>query len=222
MAMPDESPCTCGCPNTISTREVEADLERYRRRGPDPTTRSLIEAITAEGVEDATLLDIGGGIGAIQLALLGAGVARAQSIDATEAYVEVAKAEADRLGYGDRTSMTPGDFVELAPEIEVADVVTLDRVVCCDPDLAGLLGQSAAHARRMVGLVYPRDTWWNRLAAGVLHALSWLRRDPSRWYVHPTRDIDALMRAAGFRRRDIERTFVWQVALYVREPGASG
>lgn len=219
--MPDEAPCTCGCPNTFSTREAETDLKRYLKQGPDRTTRSLIDAITGEGVDGATLLDIGGGIGAIPLGLLAAGVARATSVDATEAYVTVAKAEADRRGLGDRTSAKVGDFVELAPEIEPADIVTLDRVVCCDPDLAGLLGEAAAHARRMVGLVYPRDTWWNRLAARVMDAVSWLTRDPTRWHLHPVPRIDAILRSAGFERRDVDRSLVWQVALYVRRP-ASG
>jgi magnesium-protoporphyrin O-methyltransferase len=220
--MPDDAPCTCGCPNTFSSREAEADLERYRKKGPDATTRALIDAITAEGVQGATLLDIGGGIGAIQLALLEAGAARAESVDATEAYIAVARAEATRRGYGDRTSTRVGDFVELASDIEPADIVTLDRVVCCDPDLEGLLGRATERARRMVGLVYPRDTWWNRLLAWTENAFHWLTRDAVRWHLHPVAEIDRTLRSAGFVRRDVDRTFIWQVALYVREPSATG
>jgi magnesium-protoporphyrin O-methyltransferase len=214
--MADDAPCSCGCPNTFSTREAEADLKRYRQRGPDGTTKALIDAITAEGIAGATLLDIGGGIGAIQLELLAAGAAHATSVDATEAYIAVASAEAERRGFGDRTRVRVGDFEELAPEIEAADVVTLDRVICCDPDLAGLLGKAATHARRMVGLVYPRDTWWNRLAAAVMGAWSRLTRDPTRWHLHAEPAIDAILRDAGFDRREVGRTFVWHVVLYVR------
>ena len=89
------------------------------------------------------MLDIGGGIGAIQLELLAAGASRAQAVDASEAYVETARAEAERRGYGDQTTARVGDFVELAPSIEPADVVTLDRVVCCYPDVDALLGAAA-------------------------------------------------------------------------------
>jgi magnesium-protoporphyrin O-methyltransferase len=220
--MPDDTPCTCGCPNTFSTRDAEADLKRYRNQGPDRTTRSLIDAITPRGIEGATLLDIGGGIGVVALELLAAGAARVTSVDATAAYVAVANAEAERRGFGGRASARVGDFVQLAQQIDQADVVTLDRVLCCYPDLNALLGQAAAHARRMVGLVYPRETWWNGLARRVLDAASWVRRDPSRWYVHRTRDVDTLMRAKGFERHDVDRTLVWQVALYVREPAAGG
>jgi magnesium-protoporphyrin O-methyltransferase len=213
--MSDE-PCSCGCPNTFSTKEAAGDLKRYIKQGPDATTQALIDAIVAEGVQGATLLDIGGGIGAIQLALLEAGAASAASVDATDSYVATARAEAERRGFGDRTSSRVGTFEALDDEIEPADVVTLDRVVCCDPNLHGLLEAVASHASRMVGLVYPRATWWNRLAARGLAAWGWLTRDSTRWHLHDHADIDAILGGAGFRRRDITRSLVWQVALYVK------
>jgi len=212
--VPDPS-CDC-CPNTFSSREAEGDLKRYREKGPDKTTRALIDALVARGVGGATLLDIGGGIGAIQLELLAAGAAKAESVDASEAYVEVARAEAERRGYADRTVARVGDFVALAGAIEPADVVTLDRVVCCYPDLPALLGAASDHARRVVGLVYPRDTWWNLVAARVINVFGWLKRDPTRWYLHRPGEVDAILRAAGYRRREINRDLIWQVALYER------
>jgi magnesium-protoporphyrin O-methyltransferase len=215
--MPDRRPCTEGCcVNTFSSKEAENDLKRYLKQGPDGTTRSLIEAIAAEGVADASVLDIGGGIGAIQLELLAKGAARATSVDASEAYVTVARAEATRRGLAERTDQRIGDFETLAPVLDPADVVTLDRVVCCDPDLPGLLGAAAGHARRMVGLVYPRVTWWNRIAARGIAAWGWITRDATRWHLHPVEDIDGILRRAGFERHEVGRTFLWHVALYVR------
>jgi SAM-dependent methyltransferase len=216
-----EPTCDC-CPNTFSTRDAEGDLKRYREKGPDKTTRALIDALVAAGVDGASLLDIGGGIGAIQLELLAAGAAKAESVDASEAYVEVARAEAERRGYGARTAARVGDFVTLAPEIGPADVVTLDRVVCCYPDLAALLGAAAGHARRCVGLVYPRDDWWNRVAARAIAAFGWLTRDPTRWYLHRPGEVDEILLAAGYRRREITRDLIWQVAVYERTGAALG
>jgi len=214
--MPDDAPCSCGGPNTFSTKEADADLKRYRERGPDRTTQALIDAIVAEGIEGATLIDIGAGVGAIQLALLDAGAARATSVDATEAYVDVAREEAARRGYADRVDARFGLFEAVAADLEVADVVTLDRVVCCDPDLPGLLSRVAERATRMVGLVYPRETWWNRIAARSFAAWGWLTRDPTRWHLHSTADLDRILRAAGFARREVDHTFIWQVVVYVR------
>lgn len=220
--MPDRRPaCDCCGPNTFDDKLAKDDLERYRKQGPDPTTKTLLDAIKAQGIDGATVLDIGGGIGAIQLELLAAGAASVVAVDASEAYVGVARAEAERRGYADRTSAHVGDFTELASDIPSADIVTLDRVVCCDPDLQALLGTAASHARRMVGLVYPRVTWWNRVGARGIAFWGWITRDPTRWHLHPVPDIDRALWQAGFEKHELARTFIWEVALYLRPRGTA-
>jgi magnesium-protoporphyrin O-methyltransferase len=214
--MTDRPTCDCGCANVFGAREAEGDLKRYRRNGPDSTTKALIDAIAAEGIEGATLLDIGGGIGAIPFELLDAGAASAQSIDATDAYIAVERQEAARRGFADRVTARVGDFVALAPDIDPADVVTLDKVVCCYVDMPALVGRAADRARRMVGLVFPRETWWNRVAARLIAAWGWLTRSPVRWRLHSPADIDRLLAGAGFERHDVSRDFIWHVVLYRR------
>jgi len=215
--MPERRPCDCGCtPNTFSDREAAKDLKRYLEKGPDKTTRALIDAIVATGVEGTTVLDVGGGVGAIQLELLAAGAARATAVDASEAYVETASAEARRRGYADRTSAHVGNFVDLAASIAPAEVVTLDRVVCCYPDVDALLGAATDKATRIVGLVYPRDIWWNRVVGRLMNAWSWLTRDATRWYLYRTDRVDGIMRRAGFAGREVTRDWIWQVVLYRR------
>ena len=215
--MPEREPCTCGsCVNTFSTKNAEDDLKRYRKQGPDAMTQALIDAIRAEGIEGASLLDVGGGIGAIPLGLLAAGLGTAESVDASEAYVTIAKTEAERRGLADRTSHHFGTLSELADAIGAADVVTLDKVVCCNADLPLLLGDVVARARRMVGLIYPRESWWNGIAARGIAAFGWLTRDPTRWFLHPHAEIDGILERAGFERRQVDRSWIWQVDLYVR------
>jgi hypothetical protein len=219
--MTDRPPCDCGCANVFSSKDAENDLKRYRKQGPDSSTKALIDALVAEGVDGATLLDIGAGIGAIQLGLLAAGAARAASVDATEAYVEAAREEATSRGFGDRVRGRVGDFAAIAGEIAPADYVTLDKVVCCYRDMPTLLGRAADRARRAVGLVYPRETWWNRLAARLIAAWCWITRDPTRWLIHPVSDIDAVLVRAGFERHDVKRDLIWQIALYRRRTATS-
>jgi hypothetical protein len=43
-------------------RQAKADLRSYRKKGPDRSTPLLLDALRAEGVEGASLLDIGGGV----------------------------------------------------------------------------------------------------------------------------------------------------------------
>jgi len=110
-------------------KRAASELRRYREKGPIPSTRALIEALVAEGVEGATLLDIGGGIGAIQHELLDAGVTHATSVDASAPYLSAARSECKRRGHDGRVTYLHGDFVELAESVPPADIVTLDRVV---------------------------------------------------------------------------------------------
>jgi SAM-dependent methyltransferase len=213
--------CDCsGQGNVFNERTAEGDLRAYLRDGPDRETRDLIEAISAEGVSEATILDIGGGVGAIQLELLAAGAASADSVEISPAYLAVARRVAEQRGLADKIVQREGDFVAIASTVPPADVVTLARVVCCYPVMPALLERSAEHARRMLGLVYPRDAWWTRIGARMANVWFRLTRDALRIHVHSEREMDRLVRAAGFERRVLRRRLFWQVALYVRPDGA--
>jgi SAM-dependent methyltransferase len=169
-------------------------------------------------VEGWSVLDIGAGVGAVHLALLDAGAAVAVDIDASPAYVAAARDEAARRGHADHVRYEVGDFVAAAPELETADAVALDRVVCCYADMAALVSLSAERARRRYGLVYPRDRWWIRSGAAVANSIGGLFRARLRFHAHRTADVDALIRAAGLEPRFLRRTVFWQVAVYER-PG---
>jgi 2-polyprenyl-3-methyl-5-hydroxy-6-metoxy-1,4-benzoquinol methylase len=218
--------CQCqGIERLFGDQMATRELRTYLRRGPDRTTRLLLDALRAEaardsagsdGIEGASLLDIGGGVGAIPLALLAAGLRTATDVDASTAYLAVAREEAERRGYGDRVAYRHGNFVELADEIEPADIVTLDRVICCYHDMPALVGASVARARRLYGLVYPRDDWWTRAALAAGNAFFRLRRHPYRAFVHPTRQVDAIVRNAGLEQKTLHRGALWQVVVYAR------
>jgi magnesium-protoporphyrin O-methyltransferase len=109
-----------------------------------------------------------------------------------------------------------GDFVAIAADVPDAEIVTLDRVICCYADVAALVGGAANHARRAVGLVYPRVTWWIRAGVWVANRLMPFLRRPAWIFVHPDAAVHEPLHAAGFRRRTVTRTLIWQVVLYVR------
>jgi hypothetical protein len=213
-----------GCCTTTTTR-IESvfndklaacDLRRYRKKGPKRSTRLLLDALKAGGVEGKTLLDIGGGIGAIQHELLDAGAGSATSVEASGPYLKVAKQESERRGHDGRADFRYGDFVELASEIEPADVVTLDRVICCYPDMERLVGLSTARARELYGVVYPRDTGLVRLGFAMVNLVLRLLRKPMRAFVHRSADLEALVHASGLTSELSTRAGAWSVALYRR------
>ncbi len=190
------------------------DLRDYRESGPAATTRALIDALVGAGVEGSTVLDIGGGVGAIQLELLRAGAREATSVDVSTPYLAAAREEAARQGLSGRISFQRGDFVDLAPRLPAADVVTLDRVVCCYARMEPLVRLSAERCRRLYGLVYPRDHWLERNVVAVQNAFRWLWRNPFRSFVHSVDAMDALIRSLGFTVRTKARTFAWEVVVY--------
>ena len=212
---------SCCSPSTIDGQFGEGiakgDLKRYRKKGPDWTSRILIDAIRQEGDwGDASLLDIGGGIGVIAHELLGEGVAMATYVEAASAYFNEARAESERRGHGERISFVHGDFVDVADEVSEADIVTLDRVICCYPDMESLVVASAAKCRRLYGLSFPRERWFVKAAMAILNTARRLLGNPFRTYVHPTKEIERRLVEAGLRRSFSKAGFVMQVALYSR------
>jgi magnesium-protoporphyrin O-methyltransferase len=195
-------------------------LKRYRKKGPAKPTRLLIEALAREGVSGQTLLDIGGGVGAISMELLKSGVTSATQIDASPAFVVAATSEAAREGVSDRFAARQGDFVALAEDTPEVGIVTLDKVICCYPDMRALVGQSAAKATRLYGAVYPRDAWWARCAGAMLNATAWLFRMQLRNHIFSTAAVDAVIRERGLTPRSQRYAGYWQVVVYGRDAAA--
>lgn len=209
-------PDDAGFDRQFNARHAAQQLRAYQEDGPRGLTRDLIEALGAGGVEGETVLDIGAGVGAVHHELLRSGAAAATDVDASHAYIAVARDEARRQGHADRVRYLDGDFVALADEVDPADLVALDRVICCYPDMAALVGRSAGLARRRYGLVYPRDTWLARVGIAVLNVGFRLSRSPFRSYVHRTADVEEIVGAHGLVKRRQRTTLIWQMALYER------
>lgn len=205
-----------GAEKIFSSRTARRDLRRYQRKGPLRATKLLVGAVTADGFAAESVLDIGGGVGVVQHELARLGATRLTDVDASQAYLDVAKGEAHRRGYGEMARYLYGDFVELAPRVERADLVTLDRVVCCYPDARALLRPAAARARGRLGLVWPRDRWWTRWAARGLNSIMVVARNPFRMRIHPDGLVQGELERAGLVRRYHERAGFWQVAVYER------
>lgn len=196
--------------------EARSELRSYHKKGPSATTRQLLDAISEREVEDKTLLDIGGGIGAIQHELLKVGARSVVSVDASSAYASVSRDEARRQGHADRITQHLGDFVELAESIEPADIVTLDRVICCYHDAENLLRRSSERATRLLGLVYPGDGWLFRVAVRLFNLGLRIRRSDFRVFVHPNSLVSGIMEGNGFQRVFYRKNLIWQVMLYER------
>jgi magnesium-protoporphyrin O-methyltransferase len=172
--------------NRIFTSNVaQRELENFRRKGLDKRDSHLAKAIAQRGVQGATILEVGGGIGAIQIELLKAGAARAMNVDLAAAYATAARELTQALGYAAVTEQRVADFAHEANTIAAADVVIMNRVICCYPDMPALVRPAAQHARRLLALVFPRETWWMKLGGRVMNFGLWLVRNDFRFFLHP-------------------------------------
>lgn len=209
------SGCCTGIARQFDAKTAAGDLRRYRQKGPNPTTRLLREFVAQAGVGD-TVLDIGAGIGALSFELLAGGFRSATAVDAAPAYLAAARSEAERRGRSDVFTTLEGDFVDLDRAVPPADVVVMDRVVCCYPAAEPLLDAAFTHGRRLLGMSYPRDRWYVRLVMGIENVTRRLKRNPFQTFVHRAAAMESAAARHGFRQVAKGGFFVWAVVLYER------
>jgi len=201
-----------GCDGFFGQRFARRVARRYRKRGLDKTARQMVEFLEQRGVEGATVLEIGGGIGEIELELLQRGAARALNLELSPAYDEEARRLQDEAGLAGRMERRLHDLAADPDAVEPADVVVLHRVVCCYPDYERLLGAAADHARRLLVFSYPRRNAVSRLFVRVQNLAFRLVRKEFRTFVHPPAAMLAVLADRGLRPTFRHQPAVWQVA----------
>jgi magnesium-protoporphyrin O-methyltransferase len=173
---------------------------RYRKRGLDRTATRMVEFLSQHGVDGATVLEIGGGVGAIQLELLRRGAARATNLELADSYDADAAALAAEAGFADRMSRRRVDLARSPEAVEPHDIVVLHRVVCCYPDYERLLGAAADHARRLLVFSHPPGNALSRSFTRVQNVFFRMRGMTFRTYAH---DPAAMTAAAGKGHLDV-------------------
>jgi magnesium-protoporphyrin O-methyltransferase len=194
-------------------KPAERAARRFRKHGLRGSAKAL--AGLAGDVHGESVLEIGGGIGAIEIALLDSGAARTTNIELAATYENAAGALLAERGLSDRVDRRLGDFVATADAIEPHDVVVMHRVVCCYPDVDALVGAAADRARRRLVLTYPQERPIVRAAFGAGNAFMRLRGSTFRAYVHPVRRIEAAAEAHGLTPDTrVRHGFLWESAAF--------
>ena len=216
--------CSAHCAATdrlFGAKTAEGDLRRYRRKGADRHTRLMLEELRRWPVAGASLLDIGGGIGVLGLELMVSGARQVVQVDASAAYLAATQRQFAERGWSDRLQAVPGDFATLTRQIDPADIVTLDRVVCCYPDYERLLARASGCARTALALSYPRDRWYVRAVIALENLWRRITQDAFRAFVHPPTRLATVLERSGLRRVARRGTAIWVVDLYRRD-GVAG
>ncbi len=200
----------------FSEKNAAGEAKRYRRKGLDGTSKRIFDFIRERGVEGKTLLEVGGGIGAIDIELLKAGMARAINVELTPTYEAAACELLAEAGFTDRVERRVMDFAEAGHDVETADVVVMNRVICCYPDMPKLAGAAANRTKGLLVMSFPNRRWWTRLGLTVANFGFRVIRLQFRVFLHPPELIQAAVQQHGFRTRFNERGLLWQVNAFER------
>jgi 2-polyprenyl-3-methyl-5-hydroxy-6-metoxy-1,4-benzoquinol methylase len=208
--------CRSGsCEQMFGARFARRSLRRYREKGLDDVERTLVASVV-EGIEGSSVLEIGGGIGAIQTELLAAGARTGAVVELVSAYEPYARELAEERGVSARTRFQVLDLLDEPAGVEPADVVVLNRVVCCTPDGVQLTAAAARLTSDALLLSYPRDVWWVRAAVRLQNAGLWLIRRSFRAFVHRPAELTAAAVQAGLEQERSGGTALWEYAVLRR------
>ncbi len=185
---------------------------RYRKKGLDETARRMVEFLELRGIEGASVLEIGGGVGGIQIELLKRGAARAVNLELSPAYEEEANQLLRETALEERAERRLHDIAVDPEGVEAADIVVLHRVVCCYPDYERLLGAAAQRARHLLVFSYPPRNAVSRLFIAAQNLIFRLLRREFRTFVHPPSAMLGLLGQRGLRHTFAHHALVWQVA----------
>jgi Methyltransferase domain len=205
-----------GAEDFFNEKEALNNLKSYKKKGPNKTTRKLLKALVNENPSGLTLLDIGGGIGVIQIELLKNGLLKSTDVDTSQSYINTSKRLMKENGFDDKAGYVHADFTDCYKDIEEHDIVTLEKVVCCYPDTKDLINHSAGKSKKYYGLVYPMNGIIFKMAFGFLNLYLKIKKNPFRVFNHTESMIDGLICKNGFQRIYYGKSFPWKIALYER------
>jgi 2-polyprenyl-3-methyl-5-hydroxy-6-metoxy-1,4-benzoquinol methylase len=201
-----------GCDQFFTARFAGRMAKRYRKRGLDKTARRMVDFVEARGIRGASVLEVGGGIGEIQIELLKRGAARTLNLELSPEYDEEASILLRETGLEDKAERRIHDIAVSPNGIEPADVVVLHRVVCCYPDYERLLHAVADRSRRLLVFSYPPRNAVSRLVVAAQNLVFRLQRKEFRTFAHPPAAMLAALSERGLRPTFAHHGLVWQVA----------
>jgi SAM-dependent methyltransferase len=204
--------CNCGLNEIFTERVSRHDARKFRRRGLDKRARKLVRALQGRiDLRGRSTLEVGIGTGGLTVELLRHGAAHAVGVDAIPNQLTYARQLAQEFGVADRLELQQGDFTTISHEVANADVVVLDRVVCCYPDWQSLVDAAAARAQSAVAMTYPRAAWYTRMWVKSANLMMFVLRRTFRLHLHSPAAMQERLRKHGFAPQVVGHRLAWEL-----------
>jgi SAM-dependent methyltransferase len=220
---PDSKEPECACPaDSRIARHFDSKVAERLAQCQDPglvaVSERLRDALLSLDPADRTVLELGCGRGGLLLRLVEAGAARATGLDLSSASIDAARDRFEQAQLSERAHLSVGDAARVP--LEPHDWVILDRVMCCYPDVEGLLANTLPAARQIYAFTVPTSRGWRgviaRLEERFENAWNTLRGQRCPGYVHNLDLIEERLATAGFRLLHRDRQRLWHIAIYER------
>jgi 2-polyprenyl-3-methyl-5-hydroxy-6-metoxy-1,4-benzoquinol methylase len=202
--------------NKFFSKHSNRYLKQFRKKGLAKEQKRLVEGIELSPVAGKSILEIGCGVGGLHLTMLKHGAASAVGIDISEGMLEGAKQLSKELGCESHTQYFLGDIAEMNGKIAGADIVVLDKVVCCYENLNKLLEISLSKANGTYALSFPASNVLVKISFYGLISLGKLLRWQFRPYWHDWGKMIDTIRENGFGPVYSESTFFWSIYVFRR------
>ncbi len=204
----------CGADMFFNKKTAAKEFRNYQKKGPSRVTAKIIQQLEGQDVEGKSMVDVGGGIGALQWWFLQQGGKQTTDIDASSGYLKQAEDFAKENGWQDRTHFFMGDCTDIYDQIASPDYITLDKVVCCYPNYKEILESTCKKSTGHVSLSYPMDGVIAHAIRNLGALFFMILRNPFRPYVHPVKEIRDVFARNGYQRITHDLVFPWHVETY--------
>jgi methyltransferase family protein len=197
----------CGADLFFDKKTAKKQYKSYLKKGPSRVTKKLIGQL--EKIKTgASLIDIGGGIGAIQWWFLKHGGEQTFGVDASSGYTALAKEHAAKNNFKESAHFMMGDFTDKSEELTKADHVTLDEAI---------LNLACEKATNTVSLSYPMDGFITDIFRGLMVLFMKISGSSFKPYIHRVASVRALFVDNGFELKEKELSFPWHIETYTKK-----
>ncbi|MDH3252633.1 MAG: class I SAM-dependent methyltransferase [Ignavibacteria bacterium] len=213
--------CTTRGTDRFFSRSARHYARKFRKHGLDAPQQKLADGLAGLGIQGASLIEIGCGVGGLHLSLLKRGASTTQGVELSEGMLMQAKALAEELGVRERVTYLEGDFAEMCEDMALADAVIMDKVLCCYADPVQLIQRSAAKSRKFLAVSYPRKGILARTSFSMAQAVGKILRWSFHPFYHATDLLESSIGKEGFAEVHSSTTPIWQVKIYRRGRSAN-